>query len=691
MKINFGVTLLFFLFSLCFTESKAQITYPINGDYGGLPIETCSGYFVDSGEDTLTVYEPGEDYTITFCSNDEVDNELIRFSFDFFDLAEGDTLYVYDGEDDTAPLLYSAENDDLHGEEIWFSSACAYFRFVSAEDSPGAPGWFATINCYTFCDGLWVEAETTTGSFDYCPYDANVDLIANAGYNAENAVYDPENFLFNWNFQGETQSGEQADVSYEEPGAYTFTLSVEDTENACEVSHTHVIRVGTNPVFSGSILNPDTICAKSQTVLTGVATPTTWTGFPTSVEGVFPIPDGTGESFDSFLDFDVFEPLTELEEELQFDKVCINMEHVDYGQLRIELSCPNGNSILLTDFSEGGANLGEPVVWDNTTPGKGYDYCFSPSASYGTMEETSPQYHEYTDNAGNFYFNAEYLPSGTYTPVESFSNLVGCPLNGEWTISVADNATGDNGFIFEWSLFFIEDIYPDSLIFTPEIVEMNWYDEDQPLDDNPVSVMKEEEGEYTFVFEVEDDFSCVFDTTLVLEVLPLPDAEIISELELPVCEGDSTLLSVSPIDDDPLHWIYQWEMNFVELPESIYDTIMAKEPGNYTVIVTDTITGCSNYLDIEVTEQNCDLTIPNIFTPNGDGINDYFEITNLEHYPQSKIVIFNRNGKKIFEHNDYNENWWDGNGVPDGVYFYVLKYERMDKERQIHGSITILR
>jgi gliding motility-associated-like protein len=679
-----------FLF-LCLSMGLfSQITYPISGDYGGMPVETCSGYFVDSGLDTLNFYQPNEDYTITFCSSD-IDNELIRFHFNFFQLAEGDILYVYDGDSDASPLLIAARNNDLHNEEIWFSNECAFFRFVSDENSPGALGWFATISCYTFCDGFWAEAETATESFNYCPYDEGVNFIGNAGYYSENAVYNPADFIYSWNFQGDVLSGQNPYHTYEGPGAYPFSLSVFDTANNCTADIINVIKIGTYPTFHGTGVTPDTICAKSQATLYGTAQATTWTGFDTSVEGTFPIPDGTGFSWTSTLTFDVFESLAEITEESEFDKVCLKIEHVNFGQLKIELECPNGTTVILSDYSAGGANLGEPVVWDNTTPGKGYDYCFRPIAAYGTMSETSPQFHEYTDNAGNFYFNAAYLPSGTYTPVESFAALTGCSLNGDWTISVTDNAAGDNGFVFEWSLFFSEELYPDSLIFTPHIIEKQWFENDNPLSGNPSGVTKEEEGEYEFVFKVTDDFGCKYDTLVVLEVLRLPKAEIISELELPVCEGDSTLLSLVPLDDNPYNWIYQWEKSLIILEGSIYDTIMAKETGNYAVMVTDTLSTCSDYFDIDVTEQNCDLTIPNVFTPNNDGINDYFEIENLEHYPGSTMVIYNRNGRKVFEHNDYDGNWWDGRGAPDGTYFYVLTYTRMGKRKQIHGVITLLR
>jgi gliding motility-associated-like protein len=174
-------------------------------------------------------------------------------------------------------------------------------------------------------------------------------------------------------------------------------------------------------------------------------------------------------------------------------------------------------------------------------------------------------------------------------------------------------------------------------------------------------------------------------------VLPLPKAEIVSELEIPVCEGDSTVFSVVPLDDSPFHWIYQWMIDNAELEGRTSDTLMAKDPVTYMVWVNDTLTGCFDIFELQLLDQNCDLTIPNVFTPNADGINDFFEITNLEHYPNSQMVIFNRNGKKVFEHSDYFGNWWDGGNHPVGTYYYVLTYTRQGNRRQTQGIITIIR
>jgi gliding motility-associated-like protein len=113
--------------------------------------------------------------------------------------------------------------------------------------------------------------------------------------------------------------------------------------------------------------------------------------------------------------------------------------------------------------------------------------------------------------------------------------------------------------------------------------------------------------------------------------------------------------------------------------------------GNYTATITDH-EGCSLNTEINVENIPCPITIPNIFTPNGDGSNDYLVITNVEQY-QNKLLIYNRWGKLIREFEDYSSQW-DGKttqGIPvaDGVYYYILLLTNTKQE--FHGTITIIR
>ncbi|MEI6820720.1 MAG: gliding motility-associated C-terminal domain-containing protein [Bacteroidota bacterium] len=85
-----------------------------------------------------------------------------------------------------------------------------------------------------------------------------------------------------------------------------------------------------------------------------------------------------------------------------------------------------------------------------------------------------------------------------------------------------------------------------------------------------------------------------------------------------------------------------------------------------------------------------ELKIPNVFTPNGDGVNDYFVINNLETCSSAQLKVCDRNGRVVFETNSYH-NEWDGHGLPDGVYFYSFIYHRGAAGGVKQGSVTIKR
>jgi len=114
------------------------------------------------------------------------------------------------------------------------------------------------------------------------------------------------------------------------------------------------------------------------------------------------------------------------------------------------------------------------------------------------------------------------------------------------------------------------------------------------------------------------------------------------------------------------------------------------EPGPHQVTLQLTnIFGSATYSQLINAEINCPFHIPNIFTPNGDGINDLFEVQGIKN--DFYLLIFNRWGMKIFESDG---NWWNGkatgeNESPEGTYFYVLNIP--GRPGIYRGTVTLLR
>ncbi|MDP5074869.1 MAG: gliding motility-associated C-terminal domain-containing protein [Flavobacteriales bacterium] len=96
---------------------------------------------------------------------------------------------------------------------------------------------------------------------------------------------------------------------------------------------------------------------------------------------------------------------------------------------------------------------------------------------------------------------------------------------------------------------------------------------------------------------------------------------------------------------------------------------------------------------------NCEITIPQAITPNGDGYNDSFVIEGIEYYPNNELVIFNRWGVEVFRANGY-QNDWDGRSssklnvggedLPTGTYYYLFD-PKVDGIKAIPGFIYLTR
>ena len=124
--------------------------------------------------------------------------------------------------------------------------------------------------------------------------------------------------------------------------------------------------------------------------------------------------------------------------------------------------------------------------------------------------------------------------------------------------------------------------------------------------------------------------------------------------------------------------------------------ITVNTSGNYSVTVTNTA-GCSASDDINV-NINTLTYIPEGFSPNGDGINETFNINRIEEFPKNTFEIFNRWGDKVYAAQPY-ENKWDGKStvglrvggtdLPVGTYFYVL--DLGDGSAPVKGTVYLNR
>ncbi|MBT7093623.1 MAG: T9SS type B sorting domain-containing protein [Bacteroidetes bacterium] len=114
--------------------------------------------------------------------------------------------------------------------------------------------------------------------------------------------------------------------------------------------------------------------------------------------------------------------------------------------------------------------------------------------------------------------------------------------------------------------------------------------------------------------------------------------------------------------------------------------------GPYSVSISDAAY-CNLLTTIELGMENPNLSIPNAFTPNGDGINDTWLITALDDYPESVVTVYDRTGKLVHESSPGYPTAWDGKYnnefLPTGSYYFVIKLS--DSLDLLPGNLTIIR
>ncbi len=124
-------------------------------------------------------------------------------------------------------------------------------------------------------------------------------------------------------------------------------------------------------------------------------------------------------------------------------------------------------------------------------------------------------------------------------------------------------------------------------------------------------------------------------------------------------------------------------------------TPMASPMQTTTYTLTATTTqGCVSSDNVTVTVLSC-VDPMNAFSPNGDGLNDFWLVTNNNCFKTARAEVFNRYGGKVFEDPNYANNWngtFKGKPLPDGTYYYVVTYQLINgKTVYKKGNVTILR
>ncbi len=497
-------------------------------------LSTCGSTLADDG---LGGPYTNANYTLTICP--DVPGDVIQLDFSAFALQtspngnNSDYLSVFDGPNTSSPSLGDYTGSSLQGLQVTGTvnnpSGCLTLVFSdNGNANATSPGFEAAISCTTPCapptQNSVIANPTPVGpeqSVSICIGDAidfsGVGSFAEPGFTLSQYI---------WNFDDGTidnSSGQFTSHTFNDPGEYVVTLTVEDN-NGCQSLNTTPLQVlvSTIPTFPELNNITETTCFGEQVILQGSSESTQWTALPPQVvAGTTYLADGAGFSYSTSLNFDFFDPGSTLTTCADLYSVMVNMEHSYMGDLGVSITCPDGTTVDLVTWGTnggGGTFLGEANDDLSTTEGIGFDYFWAPNSTNGTWGQgatgglTTPTGGPTPGNA---------LISGTYAASGNMCDLVGCPLNGAWTLTISDNLGADNGYIFYWGINFNPALFPGITTFTPSI----GIDSDSSYWTGPNIVVIDADadiatidppgpGTYDYTYHVVNNFGCTFDSTI---------------------------------------------------------------------------------------------------------------------------------------------------------------------------------
>ena len=416
-------------------------------------------------------------------------------------------------------------------------------------------------------------------SVDFC-FGDSVVLVAKPLFPENDNVYhqDASTCIYEWSFgDGQTATvnyNTQVGHRWEDLSGYDLMLVVEDTANGGCRSRNVIdtrVRMATNPIKTVQQM-PD-MCSGTEVGFTVgygensqiiVDSLDFRRGAKERYENTVFIPDGpncynlspTG-CYDAPVTFDQFPSGSTVGSGSDVMSVCINMEHTFLGDLGFTLVCPNGQSVILKyNTHSGGSDLGLATSSTSCSnqcdsncnpPGVGWTYCFSNqylTNARGVINGNMSSPIDSTntvDTTGYFQTpvqNATSMATGWETvDLNGFQSLVGCPLNGEWSVRICDDWGADNGYVFWWDLELGQNSAANWDYQVP-IDTVIWsgptFFSQQTSTSSIIAPPIDSVGTFVFDVSIIDDFGCQWDTVSPLTVVQTPVVNLGEDIAL--CE-----------------------------------------------------------------------------------------------------------------------------------------------------------
>lgn len=173
----------------------------------------------------------------------------------------------------------------------------------------------------------------------------------------------------------------------------------------------------------------------------------------------------------------------------------------------------------------------------------------------------------------------------------------------------------------------------------------------------------------TYTVTVTSNEGCTSTKQVTVTVIPVPEASISPQKK--IFEGQSVVLDAETQYADTYLWT---PADGLDDPTKKNPVASPTDDITYTLKASSGI-GCGSVSVSVFVRVYKKIVIPTTFSPNGDGLNDYWDIEALSTYPQSTMNVFSRSGQKVYSSTGYDKPWngaYNGYVLPSGTYYYVI-------------------
>lgn len=591
----------------------------------------AGGNYAANTNQTLTIYsnDPNNGCVMIEIQALDVDESDTLYIYDGNNV-NGTLLHWFNNSN------YDSLGTFRYAATIQNTTGALTLQFKSDAATTGA-GFTIHATCMAPCQRVTVMLDTVNSShvpvrdtdgyyyIDLCPGEP-VHIVTYCDYPDNDFSYHQSDALttFEWDLDVaiiDTVGGNILDHTFTSGRGYSVAVSAVDQSQCPSLTPvTFRVRTSMNPFLGVSPL-PD-MCSTDEIDLSvgydslSIVQLTPISSQQTAslrVNDTVFLPDGIscapyGNYYRSYVNFTNFLPGSTITSANDILYVRIKMEHSAIEDIRISLVCPSGNTCkIVPDYQNDGwggvshsyfrTNLGlanrqqEVVSCDSSLNPMGmpWNYIWSNNTTLGY--QYAPTTHSYCFEPGNIHsqYNPHWDPGSTssycidssnvtnmtqiYHPFQPFSNMVNCPLNGNWYIQVEDLWTNDNGYIVEWEM-----------ALDPSLLPQNWsYDVnvDTTYLTGPgadgLHIAPDTCGNLSYHAVLVDEFGCQYDTNFPLQVVRTPQPNLGNDFG--ICEGETATISTNY--NAPVPSSITWSTG-----ETDTDSITVNAQGTYIVEIT---------------------------------------------------------------------------------------------------------